>query len=218
MPSNKILFIDILTVPQFCSYNDLSTNDKALWKWKSEIISPKEADLVQTYDDRAGIYAEFGKLGGFAIGYQSIKSNDLRIKTFIDNSEVSLLTTLEELLTTSFRTYKLCAHHGKEFDYPFLARRMIVNEIKLPQSLQKLKSKPWNHPHLDTMDLWKFGDRKSFTPLSLLSNTLGDDSLSILDPAHIGKLYYDNQFDQLEQRLTIELNALAKVYNKLKET
>ena len=216
MPNNKILFLDLLTVPQKETFHDLSVNEQQLWEWKSSNLFPNETDFNKSYIENAGIYAEFGKIGGFAIGYQSTRSNDLRIKTYINEDEKELLNEIHHYFTTSFRTYKFCAHHGKEFDYPFLARRMVINKISLPETLKNLKSKPWNHPHLDTMDLWKFGDRKSFTPLSVLMNALGESSLPPIKKGELSNLFYTHQHDKLNEHLHLELNALNTVFSILK--
>ena len=217
MSNPKTLYLDLLTVPSKKSFNDLNTNEQELWKWKSEKILPNESNFEKTYIENAGIYAEFGKIGGFAIGYESVKSNELKVKTFINQDEQLLLTEITDFLSTSFSAYKMCAHHGKEFDYPFLARRIIMNKIELPLPLKILRTKPWLHPHLDTMDLWKFGDRKSFTPLALLAHALGYKKLNLIGKGVIPNLYYQEQIKKLETILSEELQALHFVYQQLRK-
>jgi uncharacterized protein YprB with RNaseH-like and TPR domain len=171
----NILFLDIETVPQHPSFDDTSKEMRQLWEKKSKLLIKK--DDTETPDSiyrQAGIYAEFGKVVCISCGYFSA-DRKLRIKSFCGDDEKNLLTEFSELLSKFFSKNDklLCAHNGKEFDFPFLARRMVINNVPLPPVLNTSGKKPWEVNHLDTLELWKFGDYKSFTSLLLLATVLG---------------------------------------------
>ncbi len=170
----NILFLDIETVPQHASYAGVSEVFRGLWGKKAKQIIRDDSETPESIYRQAGIYAEFGKIICISCGYFS-EGRKLRIKSFYGDDEKIVLNDFCELLRKFFtRNDKLlCAHNGKEFDFPFLARRMVVNRIKLPTVLDTSGKKPWEVNHLDTMELWKFGDYKSFTSLLLLANILG---------------------------------------------
>ena len=177
-PVNNILFLDIETVPQFADYNLLPHNWKELWDLKaSYIIRNKEDETKETVYPRAGIYAEFGKIICIGCGILSGAGADrkLSIKNFCGDDEKLVLLPFCEMLSkwSGDGTKYLCAHNGKEFDFPYLCRRLIVNQLPIPPILQLSGKKPWEVNHLDTLDLWKFGDYKNYTSLNLLAHTLG---------------------------------------------
>ncbi len=170
----NILFLDIETVPQFPRFDDAPKEICDLWQKKSRFLIKDIAETPDSIYRQAGIYAEFGKVICISCGYFSA-DRKLRIKSFSGDDEKKLLAGFAETLNKFFtrNDKQLCAHNGKEFDFPFLARRMIVNNIKLPFVLDTSGKKPWEVNHLDTMELWKFGDYKSYTSLLLLATILG---------------------------------------------
>jgi predicted PolB exonuclease-like 3'-5' exonuclease len=177
-PPNNILFLDIETVPQYADYSLLPHDWKELWNLKaSYIVRNKENETTESVYPRAGIYAEFGKI--ICIGCGVLSGNDterkVSIKCFSGDDEKLVLISFCEMLGkwSADGAKYLCAHNGKEFDFPFLCRRLIVHQIPIPQILQLSGKKPWEVNHLDTLDLWKFGDFKSYTSLNLLAHTLG---------------------------------------------
>ncbi|MGQ9847932.1 MAG: 3'-5' exonuclease [Bacteroidales bacterium] len=171
IPLNKILFLDIETVSQYRDYNELPEVFKQFWSEKAAKI-----DKDKTPDDlyeRAGIYAEFGKIICISVGlvYNTSNGYFARIKSYYGHDEKDLLMRFFELLNTKYsgEDHFLCAHNGKEFDFPYIARRALIHRIKLPKILDIAGCKPWEVRHLDTMELWRFGDYKSYTSLNLLS-------------------------------------------------
>ncbi|MGD2033713.1 MAG: 3'-5' exonuclease [Bacteroidales bacterium] len=169
---SDILFIDIETVPQFASFQDVPERLKILWDKKSAYFRDKE-QLAEDVYQRAGIYAEFGKIICISAGkiFREKNKNKIKIKSYSGDNEKEILTDFADMLDiySSGRTLYLCAHNGKEFDYPFLARRMLIHGIKLPDILDNAGKKPWEIKHLDTLELWKFGDYKHYTSLELLT-------------------------------------------------
>ncbi|MFH0895366.1 MAG: ribonuclease H-like domain-containing protein [Bacteroidota bacterium] len=194
----NILFIDIETVPQYASYNEMSEPLKSLWVKKSEYLHRKEEETPESLYSRAGIYAEFGKVVCISVG--SIKQSDrvkhLRIKSFYGEDEAEVLQQFNEMLFKFYNrpNYQLCAHNGKEFDFPYLSRRMLINRLRLPLLLNNAGKKPWEVNHLDTMDFWKFGDHKSFTSLELLAAVFGIPSpKEETDGSQVSRLYWEEK-------------------------
>lgn len=177
-PANNILFLDIETVPQFSSYNELPEDWRQLWDTKSNsLVKYHEGQTNETLYPRVGIYAEFGKIICISCGVLQGGGEQRKIilKSFACDDEKLLLRQFSEMLTkwAAGEPKYLCAHNGKEFDFPYLCRRMIVNNLPIPSILNISGKKPWEVNHFDTLELWKFGDFKSFTSLNLLAHTLG---------------------------------------------
>jgi hypothetical protein len=191
----EVLFLDIETVPESASYEILSPAMQNLWDKKSKQFRSTEQTSQDVYE-RAGLYSEFGKIICISVGLIREKNpNFFRLKTFFGKDEKSLLSEFSGMLSKFSRTNKeavLCAHNGKEFDFPYIARRMIINGIIIPEILDNAGKKPWEIKLLDTMDLWKFGDYKNYASLDLLTTVLGiptpkDD----IDGSMVAGIFYD---------------------------
>ena len=171
---DKVLFLDIETVPQQSSYEDLSERMSGLWDKKAKQIARKdeEPQSAEEIYNRAGIYSEFGKIVCISVGMVrgEDKNLEFRLKSFFGDNEKKLLEEFATLLNTYYNKADdiLCGHNAKEFDFPYICRRMLVNGVKLPKTLDIAGKKPWEIAHLDTMELWKFGDYKHYTALNLL--------------------------------------------------
>jgi 3'-5' exonuclease len=177
-PVNNILFLDIETVPQFSGYSSLPEDWKQLWDTKSvSLIKYHEGQTNETLYPRAGIYAEFGKIICISCGVVQGSGGQRKIiiKSFAGDDEKILLLQFMDMLGkwSAGEPKYLCAHNGKEFDFPYLCRRMIINNLPIPALLNISGKKPWEVNHFDTLELWKFGDFKSYTSLNLLAHTLG---------------------------------------------
>lgn len=192
--TEKVLFLDIETVPMCASYEELPGPFAGLWDKKAAFLKKDEEDTPASLFPRAGIYAEFGKVVCISFGMMAEQS--FRIKSFSGHDEKKLLSDFAGLLESRFSSsdFLLCAHNGKEFDFPYLSRRMLINGISLPEILDLAGKKPWEVAHLDTMELWKFGDFKSYTSLELLAAVFGvptpkDD----IDGSQVGKVYWEDK-------------------------
>ncbi len=198
-PIQNVLFLDIETVPQYPNYNAVPEEWQQLWDAKANILlKTREEETPEAIYGRAGIYAEFGKIVCISCGVlQGVENNrKLIVKSFANDNEAQLLLSFCEMLTkwSSNETKYLCAHNGKEFDFPYLCRRLIINEQTIPPVLNIAGKKPWEVTHIDTMELWKFGDFKNFTSLNLLAHCLGiptpkDD----IDGSMVAKVYYEEK-------------------------
>ena len=192
----NLLFLDIETVPETESYSDLSEDKQKLWDSKSK-YQRKEDYSPEAFYDRAGIWAEFGKVICISVGYFTEVNSVRRFRvTSFYGDEHGLLLEFKALIETHFSKPKhlLCAHNGKEFDFPYIARRMVIHKISLPLKLNLFGKKPWEVPHLDTLELWKFGDFKHYTSLKLLTNVLGIPSpKDDIDGSEIFRVYYEEK-------------------------
>jgi len=192
---SDIIFIDIETVPAVASAGLLDVKMQDLWDKKSQHFRSESQTPGDVYQ-RAGIYAEFGKIICISVGFVTDTAPaGFRIKSFFGDDEKKILTEFSGVLTkfTRNRDALLCAHNGKEFDYPYIARRMIINSLKIPEALDNAGKKPWEVKLLDTMELWKFGDYKSYTSLDLLTSVLGiptpkDD----IDGSMVASVYWND--------------------------
>jgi len=198
----KILFLDIETVAQKPHFDALPEEWQKLWadktRWQRERVPESPPSARDYYRERAGVLAEFGKIVCISFGllHQAGSSENwqLRLKSFSGHNEKKLLSDFQHLLTKLEADYLLCAHNGKEFDFPYLGRRMLIHGIALPPQLDISGLKPWQVPHLDTLELWKLGDRKNYTSLKLLAAVFGlptpkDD----IDGAQVGRVYWEEE-------------------------
>ncbi|MFT4673168.1 MAG: hypothetical protein ACJAYD_000262 [Patiriisocius sp.] len=191
-----ILFLDIETVPEFADYTSLDDTTKLLWEVKTK-YQRKEEFTPEAFYDRAGIWAEFGKIICISVGYFKLKGGvrNFRVTSFY-GEEAVILKDFKSLLETHFNRphHLLCAHNGKEFDFPYIARRMVILGIDLPGSLNLFGKKPWEVQHIDTLELWKFGDYKTFTSLKLMAHVLGIPSpKDDIDGSEVRNVYYEEK-------------------------
>ncbi len=220
--TKNLLFIDIETVSGQNSYDELSPGMQKLWAHKASFLKNEEDISVdQQYFDRAGIYAEFGKIIVIGLGFFYKQQDELllKVKTLAGHNEKDLLLAFKDLLDNSFKNkdLQLCAHNGKEFDFPYLCRRMLVNGIKLPKILDFSGRKPWEVPHLDTLELWKFGDRKHYTSLDMLANLFGiQSSKNEMSGDEVNQVYYaDGDLEKIRKYCLDDVVVLAQLYLKL---
>ncbi len=215
----NMLFLDIETVPQTYFYNDLTPDTRTLFEAKNRMKINEEKTGEQVYQDLGGIQSEFGKIVCISVGMvkNSITGRTIRVKSFAHDDEFTLLNQFKRLLDDHYRDGILCGHNAKEFDFPYLCRRMLIHGISLPQALNIAGKKPWEIKHLDTMELWKFGDYKAFTSLALLCHVFGvptpkDD----ITGADVARVYYE---DRDLQRIAVycekDVIALIQVYLKM---
>jgi len=216
----NILFLDIETVPEVETYKSLDDAKKELWDHKSQ-YQRKEEFTAEEFYDRAGIWAEFGKIVCISVGYFNQKGakREFRVTSF-HGAEPNLLEEFKTLLNSHFKHPKnlLCAHNGKEFDFPYIARRMIIHGIDLPYKLDLFGKKPWDVPHLDTMELWKFGDYKHFTSLKLMANILGIPSpKEDIDGSMVRDVFYiDKDIDRIVKYCELDVITTAQVFLRLR--
>ena len=217
IPLSKVLFLDIETVPQFPSFTDMDEKTQALYSQKTKFLQ-KDNSVEELYD-RAGIYAEFGKIVCISVGFIHAGSigEQIRLKSFYDDDEEVLLRGFVALLEDSSTFSILCGHNAKEFDFPFICRRLLIHGITLPTVLDIAGKKPWEINHLDTMELWKFGDYKAYTSLSLLCHifnipTPKDD----ISGADVARVYYEEKnLERIKVYCEKDVVALIQLLRKM---
>ncbi|MDR1876508.1 MAG: 3'-5' exonuclease [Flavobacteriaceae bacterium] len=219
IPLKQILFLDLETVPQYGNWDELSERTKVLWEKKTQFQRKEEISPEEYYYERAGILSEFGKIICLTCGLV-IEDKKIRIKSFYGDNELLLLQGFNDLLKSGYfkSNLLLCAHNGKEFDFPYLARRMMIHQVELPRILQMHGKKPWEIPHLDTMDLWKFGDYKHFTSLDLLAHVFGLPSpKSDMDGSEVSKVYYrEKNIEKIRVYCERDVITLINIFRKMR--
>ena len=225
----KIMFLDIETVPQQADISEISEDLAHLWEEKYHLIQKRmpekytdETTAAEAFANSAGIYAEFGKIVCISVGFIHFKGLEMhfRTKSFAGDDEKKLLTDFAQLLAKfcTSREHTLCGHNIKEFDIPYICRRMLINGIALPSILQISGKKPWEIAFIDTLELWKFGDYKNYTSLKLLTAVFGiptpkDD----IDGSQVGHVYYvEKDIDRIVTYCEKDTIAVAQIFLRLR--
>ncbi|MGC8864704.1 MAG: ribonuclease H-like domain-containing protein [Bacteroidales bacterium] len=215
---DKILFLDIETVPAWPDYQSMPDHFRTLWEHKSGYLKRNETDTPELLYQRAGIYAEFGKIVCISVGH--FYGEKFRMKSFYGHDEKKLLTEFADMLDKFCKTpeHALAAHNGKEFDFPYISRRMLVHQICLPVVLDNQGRKPWEVTLIDTMELWKFGDYKHYTSLALLAALFdlptpkGD-----IDGSQVARVYYeDGDLERIARYCQLDTLTVARLYCRFK--
>jgi hypothetical protein len=221
-PEN-ILFLDIETVPQYEDYSSLPDDFKLLWDKKAKLLVKEDEKITSSgIYQKAGIYSEFGKVICISVGNLSFSENkkNLRIKSFYSENEKSILEEFCKMLEnfSHNREIYLAAHNGKEFDFPYIARRIVINGLKLPKLLQVAGKKPWEVTFIDTLELWKFGDYKHYTSLDLLTYILGIPSpKDDIDGSMVAEIYYkEKNLERIVKYCEKDVVALTQVFLKFR--
>ncbi|MBI4946135.1 MAG: 3'-5' exonuclease [Bacteroidetes bacterium] len=222
----NILFIDVETVPEHPDYSELSDQFKKLWNKKVEnlrIVTEGQNPSDKAIYYRAAIYAEFGKIVCISVGHLVNKNGErtLRMKSYSGDDEKALLQDFTEMLkkySSSNPGVLLCAHNGKEFDFPYLSRRMLINGLQIPKMLDLSGKKPWEVNHLDTMELWKFGDYKSYTSLNLLTAVFNiPTSKDDIDGSDVARVYWEEKdMPRIVKYCQKDVVAIVQLFLKLK--
>lgn len=218
-----ILFLDIETVANTYDYHAMDERMKVQWSRKAGFLRrEKDQTDEDIYQERAGIYAEFGKIVCIAVGkFIETESGDLvlKTKTYASDNERELLTDFKSMIERmDAAALKLCSHNGKEFDYPYICRRMLVNGIGLPAALNMMGKRPWEIQHLDTMEMWKFGDYKHYTSLDLLAAIFNiPTSKNGMDGSQVNVTYHrDNGLQKIKEYCVRDVVVLAQLFLKMR--
>lgn len=218
-----IIFLDIETVACTSNFTELNERLKIQWSRKAGFLKREEGVTdEELFHQRAGIYAEFGKIICIAVGklFESGSSElSLKVKAYFGDEEKAVLMDFLSMLNKlDPATIKFCAHNGKEFDYPYISRRMLVNGIPLPQPLNLAGRKSWEVPHLDTMELWKFGDYKHYTSLDLLAAIFNiPTSKNGIDGSQVNAVYYkEKNLQKIKDYCMNDVVVLTQLYLRMK--
>lgn len=218
-----ILFLDIETVACTDTFQSLDERLKVQWSRKAGFLKREEGITDEDlFHQRAGIYAEFGKIICIAVGkLYDTESGEIGLKTkaYFGHDEKKILLDFNNMLEKmDGATVRLCAHNGKEFDFPYMSRRMLIHGISLPATLNLSGRKPWETPHLDTMEMWKFGDYKHYTSLDLLTAIFNiPSSKTDMDGSQVNAVYYrDKNLEKIKTYCVSDVVVLTQLYLKMK--
>jgi DNA polymerase elongation subunit (family B) len=216
-----VLFLDIETVPGVPAFADLDEMMQSLWDKKSAYFRKPDETAADAFD-KAGIYAEFGRIVCISVGMAYIRDGKrcFRLKSFASDNEKELLTGFATMLTSfsADPTHNICGHNIKEFDIPYIARRMLINGIELPDIIDVAGKKPWEVKFLDTLEMWKFGDYKNYTSLNLLTAIFGIKSpKDDIDGSQVAGVYYrDNDLKRIATYCEKDVFATAQLFLRFK--
>ncbi|HET8829365.1 MAG TPA: 3'-5' exonuclease [Pelobium sp.] len=211
-----VLVLDIETVPAYPTFDELPENMKPLWDLKT-VYQRRNEESPEEFYPKAGIWAEFGKIVCISVGMFANKQS-FRVKSYYGDDEKELLSSFLNLLATQPKQLTLCAHNGKEFDYPYLCRRLLINGLEIPPQLELAGKKPWEINHLDTLELWKFGDYKHYTSLNLLAAVFNiptpkDD----IDGSMVGDIYWKQKdLNRIKTYCQKDVATTARLLQKFK--
>lgn len=219
MDIESILFLDIETVPQRSNFSELEILDQDLYAAKTKYLR-RDDHTPEEFYERAGIWAEFGKIVCISLGYfVNREGKEFRTRSFYGD-EQELLVEFSKVLNEHFSkdNHVLCAHNGKEFDFPYIARRLLILGLPLPDKLNLFGKKPWEVPHLDTLELWKFGDYKHFTSLKLLTRVLNIPSpKDDIDGSEVSRVFYEeNDIERIVRYCEKDVIAVAQIILRLR--
>lgn len=222
---SKKIFLDIETVSEVPDYQLLNEQYKRHWEQKISRTKSMAPDVgpEDLYHEKAAIYAEFGKIICISIGI-FCKVNDgwiYRSKSFISDNEKNLLQSFARTFNTYFSSekgYTICGHNVREFDIPYISRRLLKHQLKLPSMFDIAGKRPWQVKHIwDSLEAWKFGDYKHYTSLDLLCLYFGIDSpKNTCDGSMVHDMYWkDHDMQAIKEYCESDVRACAQVYGKL---
>lgn len=227
---DKILFLDIETTPDKADFNDVKPELQHIWEEKLNGLSMRNPERyayntpAEGYTQEAGIYAEFGRIVCISVGYCHKDKESgvrcIRTKSFCGEDEHKVISEFMDLVARFFITpnHSFCGHNIKEFDIPYICRRALINGIKLPDCLQIAGKKPWELNFIDTMELWKFGDYKTFTSLKTLTAIFGiptpkDD----IDGSEVARVYHqEHDIKRIATYCEKDVVATIQVFLRMK--
>jgi 3'-5' exonuclease len=220
--AENLLLIDIETVPQKKHYYELSERLQRLWDKKALLLDKDCEDTAKAFSEKAGIYAEFGKIVCISLGYFMKEKNDytMKVKCLANDDEKIILHEFTEICNKFFRlpTMQFCGHNIREFDIPYICRRSFVNQINLPNILKDLQNKkPWENPMMDTLQFWKFGEYKSYISVDLLSTILDIESpKNDIDGSDVSQVYWqENDLKRITTYCNKDIVTVGQILMRL---
>lgn len=221
-----LLLIDIETVPCAPSFGDLDPGWQSLFLDKNAKTVPEGTDPEEIYRKKAGILAEFGRIICISTAFfyeDAERGLSLKVKSFSGDDEVEILRLFTDLclkMEQHHRHFQFAGHNIREFDIPYIGRRMLINGLPLPDSLQLQDRKPWEVKMFDTMNWWKFGDNKNYVSLHLLASVLGiPSSKTDMDGGMVQDVYYrDHDLPRIalycQRDVVVTANIILRFLNR----
>lgn len=217
----NFLFMDIETAR---IQDKLTTNTELFKSWEYKRRKEGETlvkDLKKSFEHKAALYAEFGKVVCISIG--KIVDEKLVVQSYYGDDEKEVLEKIKKVLTAFYKKFPdlmLCGHSIIGFDIPFLMRRMIINGIQVPSFLDLTTSKPWtlSDDIVDIAQIWK---TTGFYGASLvnMSHAMGLPSpKEDIDGSMVSDTYYREKdglkriVKYCEQDVFATVNIVQKLY------
>lgn len=219
--TSSLIFIDIETVSSGKTFEDLPEEWKALWEKKFSKSLPDDTSIELYYQQRAALYAEFSRIVCISFGYYNGYRHEqtLRIKSLCGDNEKELLTDFRDIISGFEKHHKnwiFAGHNIKDFDLPFLSRRLIINSLMLPRSMDFYNLKPWEYHVVDTMNIWRFGDFRHFTSLELMAVSLGIPSpKSDIDGSQVAEIFWQKDFSRIVEYCQRDVLTVANIIRRL---
>ncbi len=223
---NKYFVIDIETVPQSPDYTMLSNEWQRRWLQKIAKTIPESISPEDSYQQRAGILAEFGKIVCISIGcFHEDRNGELTflIKSIYgDNEKVLLQSFLKasDKFCERKNGFLFAGHNIREFDVPYICRRLLINGLTLPHYLCLNDKKPWEVEMFDTLHWWRFGDYKNYISLDLLAGVMDvPTSKTDIDGSMVQHVYYKEKnlpriAEYCQRDVEVVANLLLRFNNK----
>lgn len=218
IPIENVLFLDIETVPAFADWKDLDPIGQKLFDKKTSYKRTEDCAIEEFYSTHAGLYAEFGKIVCISVG--QIREGKWSVKSFSGHDEKKIMDNFGDLFNhPRLRNVILCAHNGKEFDFPWIGRKFLLHGMQPPLPFQLFGKKPWEIPHIDTMELWKFGEFRSSVSLELLAHVFGiptpkDD----IDGSMVSSIYHiDKDLFRIVKYCEKDVLTLANIFLRMRQ-
>ena len=216
----NILFIDIETASGVNTYTSLTVNMQKLWLRKARsLMNPLQKPLEDLYFERAALFPEFGRIISIGMGflfYNKNKELSLKVKTISNKNEKDLLLEFNHFIESTYpsKELSLVAHNGKEFDFPYLCKRMLVHQLVIPKALQLQGKKPWEVVHQDTIEWWRFGDKKGYVSLELLAEIMGIDNVKTdLSGDKVNYTFYiEKDLEKIKKYCAEDVITLAQLF------
>lgn len=216
---HNVLILDIETVSQSAAFEDLPPRFRELWTHKVR-NNLREGESAADIYATAGLHAEFGKVICISVGvfHQRGGQTAFRVKSFANVAERDLLADFTDMFRKQPGNIVLCGHNIKGFDVPYLCRRMLINGVAIPSQLDVSGRKPWEISHLDTMELWRFGDFRHYVSLNLMAAVFDiptpKDDISGED---VGRVYHqENNLERIRVYCEKDVITTAQILRRLR--
>lgn len=219
--AENILFFDIETAPAFATFADADADTQHLWQQKTDKQHAGEPyDLEESYL-QAGLSAEFGRVVCISCGIITRNANgqrEITTTSYCSGNERELLDGFRKMLNAftmgSYNRRRLCGHNIREFDVPFIGRRMLIHGLPLSPALNVIGVKPWDSPLIDTMEIWKFGKRTDNVALKTLCHVFGHPTpKDDIDGSQVGRVFHqEKDLQRIATYCEKDVVATARVF------
>ena len=225
---HKLLFVDIETVGVDEDLDSLHhTNPKLSKVWeetgwdyfKRKYSEDSELSSNQMFVKRAALLPEFGKIVCISVGF-IVPSGETKLDSFYGDEKNILISTSELLNRVDKLGFVICGHNVKNFDLPYIAKRMLINNIPVPKILPNYTIKPWESRVLDTKEVWGFNSFGGLSSLNLVCTSLGLETSKEgeVNGSNMHKYYYDsNNIEKIKNYCEEDVKCTINLVKKLKK-